>query len=114
MGASMKYFYGVLCVVGALLPYGMFVPWVMDNGINVGLLAAEAASTRIGVFAWLDVLVSGVVLIAFVLVEGARMRMKKLWLPILGTCVIGVSFGLPLFLLQRELHLERKKLLTTT
>ncbi len=106
----MKYFYGVLSVLGALLPYGMFVPWVMENGIDVSLLAAEAASTRIGAFAWLDVLVSGVVLIAFILVEGVRMRMKKLWLPILGTCAIGVSFGLPLFLLQRELHLESNKL----
>ncbi len=105
----MKYFYGVLCLLGAVLPYGMFVPWVIENGINISLFAAEAASTRIGAFAWLDVLVSGVVLIAFILVEGARMQMKKLWLPILGTCAVGVSFGLPLFLLQRELHVERNK-----
>lgn len=105
----MKYFYGVLCLLGALLPCGMFVPWVIENGINIRLFVAEAASTRIGAFAWLDVLVSGVVLIAFILVEGARMQMKKLWLPILGTCAVGVSFGLPLFLLQRELHVERNK-----
>jgi hypothetical protein len=105
----MKYFYGALCLLGALLPYGMFVPWVMENGLDVNLLVAEAASTRIGAFAWLDVLVSGVVLMAFILVEGSRMGMKKLWLPILGTCAIGVSLGLPLFLLQRELHLERNK-----
>jgi hypothetical protein len=105
----MKYFYGALCILGALLPYGMLVSWVIENGINISLLIAEATSTRIGAFAWLDVLVSGVVLIAFILAEGTRIRMKKLWLPILGTCAIGVSFGLPLFLLQRELHLERNK-----
>lgn len=105
----MKYFYGILCVAGVLLPYGMFVPWVIENGVNVSLLVSEAASTRIGAFAWSDVLVSGAVLIGFILVEGSRMRMKKLWLPILGTCAVGVSFGLPLFLLQRELHLEGRK-----
>ncbi len=105
----MKYLYGILCVLGALLPYGMFIPWVIENGVNVSLFVSEAASTRIGAFAWADVLVSGVVLIGFILVEGSRTRMKNLWLPIVGTCAIGVSFGLPLFLLQRELHLEGKK-----
>jgi hypothetical protein len=105
----MKYFYGTLCVFGAILPYGMFVPWVIDHGINVSLFITEAASTRIGAFAWIDLLVSGLVLIGFVLVEGSRVGMNKLWLPIMGTCAIGVSFGLPLFLLQRELHLERQK-----
>lgn len=105
----MKYFYGILCVLGALLPYGIFVPWIIENGVNVSLLISEATSTRIGAFAWADVIVSAVVLIGFILVEGSRMRMRKLWLPILGTCAIGVSFGLPLFLLQRELHLEGKK-----
>jgi len=104
-----KYFYGILCVLGALLPYGMFISWVLENGVNVSLLVSEAASTRIGAFAWLDVLLSGVVLIGFILVEGSRTRMKKLWLPILGTCAVGVSLGLPLFLLQRELHLEGKR-----
>jgi len=87
----------------------MFIPWVIENGVNVSLMVSEAASTRIGAFAWADVLVSGAVLIGFILVEGSRIRMKKLWLPILGTCAVGVSFGLPLFLLKRELHLEGKK-----
>lgn len=102
----MKYFYGILCVLGVLLPYGILVPWIIEHGFNISLLATEAISTRLGAFAWADALISGIVLIGFILVEGSRIRMKKLWLPILGTCVIGVSFGLPLFLLQRELHLE--------
>jgi hypothetical protein len=101
-----KYFYAVLCVLGLLLPYGIFVPWVMNNGINIGLLLTEATSTSIGAFAWADVIVSALALIGFILFEGKRLKMKMLWLPILGTCTVGVSFGLPLFLLQRELHLE--------
>ncbi|MFH2134189.1 MAG: DUF2834 domain-containing protein [Pseudomonadota bacterium] len=105
----MKYFYGIMCVLGLLFPYGVFVPWLVENGINIELFVSEAASTSIGAFAWTDVLVSGVVLIAFILTEGARQQMKRLWLPILGTCTVGVSLGLPLFLLLRELHLERSK-----
>lgn len=101
----MKYFYAALCILGLLLPYSVFVPWVMRNGIDIGLLLTEATSTSIGAFAWADVIVSALALIGFILFEGKRLRMKRLWLPILGTCTVGVSFGLPLFLLQRELHL---------
>ena len=33
--------------------------------------------------------------------------MTALWLAIAGTCVIGVSLGLPLFLLMREMEPRR-------
>jgi hypothetical protein len=32
--------------------------------------------------------------------------MKRIWLPVLGTLTVGVSLGLPLFLLMREMHRE--------
>jgi hypothetical protein len=38
--------------------------------------------------------------------EGKRLGMRLLWLPILGLCTVGVSFGLPLFLYLRERALE--------
>jgi hypothetical protein len=105
MRKTMKYVYAILCIIGVLFPYRLFMPWVAENGINVGLLIAEAISTNIGAFAWADVLVSAMALIAFIITEGTRQKMNRLWLPILGTCTVGVSLGLPLFLLQRELHL---------
>ncbi|MBU2498763.1 MAG: DUF2834 domain-containing protein [Proteobacteria bacterium] len=36
--------------------------------------------------------------------------MEKLWSSIVGTCVAGVSWGLPLFLLLREMDLDKKAL----
>ena len=38
--------------------------------------------------------------------EGKRLGMRLLWLPILGLCAVGVSFGFPLFLYLRERVLE--------
>ncbi|AEV39058.1 hypothetical protein PSE_4556 [Pseudovibrio sp. FO-BEG1] len=38
----MKYFYGVLCILGFLLPYGAFMPWLLENGPDLSLLLAEA------------------------------------------------------------------------
>ncbi|WP_223275650.1 DUF2834 domain-containing protein [Paenibacillus elgii] len=105
----LKYVYGILAVLGILLPYSQFIPWVSEHGPNLSLLIGEASQTRIGAFAWLDVAVSAVVLIAFIIYEGSRKGMKWLWVPIVGTVTVGVSLGLPLFLLQREIHLEKKR-----
>lgn len=103
----MKYFYGVLSVLGLALPYSQFIPWVVSNGLDLPLLFEAITNTRIGAFAWMDVLVTAIVLIGFILVEGTRKRMKHLWLPIAGTLLVGPSLGLPLFLLLRQLQLEK-------
>nr|WP_244725526.1 DUF2834 domain-containing protein [Paenibacillus mangrovi]MCJ8012697.1 DUF2834 domain-containing protein [Paenibacillus mangrovi] len=104
----MKYFYGILAVLGVVLPYSQFLPWIIQNGLDSSQLMREITQTRIGSFAWMDVLVSAIVLIGFILFEGKRRGMRFLWLPIVGTLVVGVSLGLPLFLLLREIHMERK------
>ena len=102
----MKRFYAVACVAGLVLPYWQFLPWVAEHGLDVSLLVREAAGARIAAFAWLDVLVSAVVLFGFMSVEGRRLQMTSLWLPALGTVTVGVSLGLPLFLLLRERQIE--------
>lgn len=107
----MKILYGVFALLGIVLPYSQLIPWVYEHGLRLPLLIEEAARTRIGSFAWLDVIVSVVVLLAFIRYEGKRigMKMSLCWVPILGTLTVGVSFGLPMFLLLRELHLEQTK-----
>jgi len=49
-----------------------------------------------------------IVLLSFIQSEGRRLRMRFLWLPMLGTVFVGVSLGLPLFLYLRQLELDRK------
>ncbi|MNV22300.1 hypothetical protein D3C71_1132660 [compost metagenome] len=103
----MKYFYGVLSFLGLVLPYSQFIPWVVRNGLDLTLLFEAITSSRIGAFAWMDVLVTAIVLMGFILLEGTRKKMKYLWLPIAGTLLVGPSLGLPLFLFLRQLHLEK-------
>jgi Terpene cyclase DEP1 len=94
--------YLLLALIGAIVPYARFVPWVAQHGLDPRLFVTELFSTRIGGFFGLDVLIAAVVLIVFIRREGARLQMKLLWLPIAATCLIGVSCGLPLFLFLRE------------
>ncbi|TXS94200.1 DUF2834 domain-containing protein [Parahaliea maris] len=103
----MRYVYGLLCILGTVLPYGALLPWLVENGPDIQLFLADAIRTGIGTFAWLDVMVSALVLLVFIWTEGLAKGMKHLWLPTLGTFTVGVSLGLPLFLLMRTVHLEK-------
>lgn len=49
-------------------------------------------------FGWLDVVASAIVLFVFILTDGVEREVGRLWLPITGKLIVGVSLGLPLFL----------------
>lgn len=103
-----KTIYLVFCVLGIVLPYSQFLPWVVaQQGVPPGLFLRELFANRIGAFFGMDVLVSAVVLIFFVRREGKLLGLRHLRLPIVGTLAVGVSFGFPLFLYLREDALER-------
>lgn len=45
----------------------------------------------------------------FILLEGFRLKMKRIWLYLFLTVFVAFAFGFPLFLFLRELHLKRLK-----
>ncbi|WP_433916137.1 DUF2834 domain-containing protein, partial [Vibrio vulnificus] len=92
----------VLTLLGILLPYGAFVPWLVSNGLDIGLLFREAVASPISIFAWLDVLVAAIALLGFIVVDGQRHKVKYRYFAVLGTLSVGVSFGLPLYLYLKE------------
>lgn len=44
----------------------------------------------------------------FILVEGLRLKMKRIWLYLFLTVFVAYAFGFPLFLFIRELFLKKK------
>jgi Terpene cyclase DEP1 len=68
-----KAIYLLLCFVGVLLPYWQFVPWVLEHGMNLPLFVRELFVNRISAFFGMDVLVSAVVLVAFMRIESGRL-----------------------------------------
>ena len=101
-----KSIYLLFCIVGTVVPYIEFIPFLRDHGFDLRLFLVELFSTRIGAFFGLDVVVSALVLLVLVFVEGRRSRVKHMWAPIAASLVVGVSLGLPLFLYLRESRLE--------
>jgi len=106
--SNMRFVYLLLCIAGSALPLAQFVPWLSVNGLNVPLLVQQATSSNIAAFAWADVLISGLATAVLICVEGRRLGMRHLWLP-LSSVLVGPSLALPLFLLLREQHFTNTK-----
>jgi hypothetical protein len=102
-----RHWYLGLCVLGTLLPYSQFIPFVREHGLDLQLFAEQLFINRVSGFFALDVIVSSLVLWVFVFQEGRRSGVCHLWAPIVANLAVGVSLGFPLFLYLREGRLER-------
>lgn len=97
-----KHLYFGLCIVGTVLPYSQFVPFLRQHGLDLRLFLDQLFANSVSGFFAMDVIVSSVVLWVLVFVEGRRAGVKHLWAPIAANLAVGVSLGLPLFLYMRE------------
>ncbi len=102
-----RYLFLGLCVVGLTLPNAAFWPWLATHGFAPRQFLTDLFANGVSSFFGLDVVLSAFALILFVELEGRRLGLRRRWLPIAATCLVGVSFGLPLFLYQRQVHLDR-------
>ncbi len=98
--------YLILCILGTILPYSQFVPFLVEHGLDLQLFFEQLFVNRISSFFGMDLIVSSLVLWVFVFWEGARLGMKNLWIYVASNLLVGVSLGLPLFLLMRQRKLE--------
>ena len=98
----MKTLYLTLFVAGCVLPLSQFVPWVLAHGVDPRLFVSELFANRISGFFGLDVIVSALVLLAWIADERRRRGLRGAWAPALATVLVGVSAGLPLLLLLRR------------
>ena len=99
---KLKNVYLILCVVGVLLPYWEFLPWLAANGLNLPLFFHELFANRVSAFFGMDVVVSAVALLVFVRSAKPRLEGVARWLPLIAVLCVGVSLALPLFLYLRE------------
>jgi len=109
-----KNIYLALCLLGIVLPYWQFVPWVIQNGLDMPLFFQQLFANRIGAFFGMDVVASAVTLMVFTRLENSNLGSGIRWLTLLAVLTVGVSLGLPLFLYLRELKLEEARSATKT
>ncbi len=91
----LRYIFLVLVVLGVVVPYMAFVPFVAEHGLDVRLLVEQASANRIAAFAWLDVVVSAIVLLTAAY-SRQFISLKQAGVVTVLTLAAGVSAGLPM------------------
>ena len=97
-----KTVYLVLCILGAVIPIAVFIPFALENGFDMGLFVREMFATRVASFLSADLILSSLALWAFIFFEVRNRTIRYWWLPILANLAVGLSLALPLFLFLRE------------
>lgn len=97
--------YLILWILGIVLPFSQFIPFLFAHGLDLNLFFEQLFTNRISRFFGMDVIVSILVLLTFVIWEGSRLKMNHLWIYLVSS-LLGVSCGLPLFLFMRQRKLE--------
>jgi hypothetical protein len=97
-----QHIYLILAVIGIILPMSQFIPAAAEGSFSVAGMAAEMTATRTVTGIALDFLVAVAAGFTFGLFEIRRLKIRRWWIPLIGTFFIGFSFGLPFFLHLRE------------
>lgn len=105
----MQWLYLTGALLGAALPLSYLARFLAEHGLDLPLLVRQLFQTNVSAFFGTDVIISGLVLLVFIFREGRRQRMQSLWVYTLSTLLVGVSLGLPLFLLFRERKLDTQR-----
>src|SRR5215208_4963331 len=82
-----------LCVLGLLVPNSLLLPWIVAHGPNPQRFAQDLFANGVSSFFGMDVVLSALALAAFVLIEGRRIGLTRRWVPLVATCIVGVSLG---------------------
>jgi hypothetical protein len=92
----------ILCVAGVILPFRYFLPWLQANDWDLAaMIDAWHVNDATSGLVW-DLTVAAVALTVWIVWESVKTRRWIGLLAIPATYGIGVSLGLPLYLLLRR------------
>jgi uncharacterized protein YhhL (DUF1145 family) len=103
----MQITYLILAIVGFILPYSQFIPFLVDHGLNLSLFWSQLFANQASSADTVDLFTSSFVFWVFLIKEGTKLRMKFLWIYVVVNLIIGLSCALPLFLAMRLSHLKK-------
>ncbi|MBE9047852.1 DUF2834 domain-containing protein [Pleurocapsales cyanobacterium LEGE 10410] len=97
----MQLTYLFLSIIGLVLPCWQLISFIYLNGLDFPLFWSQLFINQISSAFGLDLFVSSVVFWFFLFREGTRLQMKLLWIYVVLSLTVGLSFALPLFLGMR-------------
>lgn len=106
------YFYLLLSIIGGGLTFYLTVLGIIEHKGNFDSIEFIKSTWIDNYYAkslTLDFWVGTFAGTFFVIIEGFRLKMKRIWLYLFLTVFIAYAFGFPLFLFMRELHLRKQQ-----
>jgi hypothetical protein len=100
-----------LTVVGFVVPNVLLGIFIAEEGLDLGgyfsLWTDSTPSTQL----MLDLVIAALAFFVWAAHEGPRARIRRWWVSFPATLLVGLCFGLPLFLLMRERALKTSPVL---
>ncbi len=92
----------VLTVVGFLVPNALVVWFMARHGLDLGRYFSLWFDSLPTAQLFADLLIASLALFAWAAVDGPRRGLRLWWVCIPATLLVGLCFGLPLYLWMRE------------
>jgi hypothetical protein len=103
----LMWFYLICAIAGAIVPMYFIVQYIRTGQTFTPIVWLQAGlTTTLTKSITFDFLIGSTAITMWMIVEGVRLKMKRLWVYILFTFMIAWAFACPLFLFARERHLE--------
>jgi hypothetical protein len=99
--------YLLVAMVGGIVPWWALCGFLQQAEPTPARFLAAMFVNPVAAAVSLDLLISALLFLLWVYVEGLRLGMARLWWYLPATFLVGLSFGLPLFLYFRNRHLNR-------
>lgn len=108
---SRQYFYLLLAIVGGgFTYYFVMLETIARNGsFDVVEFVKSTWLSNYAKSLTLDFWTGAIAGTFFMLAEGSRLKMKKIWVYVVLTIFVAFAFGFPFFLFMRERYLQAQK-----
>lgn len=104
------YLYSGLAVLGFVVPNYIVIQTVIKYGTyDFSRLISDLDYSLYTQFIGADLAIAATTFIIFYILETRKSKIKNAWISLLGTFLVGVSFGFPLFLLIREINILKNQ-----
>lgn len=97
-----------LAVLGFLVPNAMVAVFFVEHGVDVSAYFSEWAESLPAAQLAADLVIAFVAFALWAAWEGRRIGMSGWWVALPASMLVGLCFGLPLFLFLRERRLSRR------
>ena len=108
----LKKFYLISAIVGAIAPWSFFAWFFAAEGIDTPLFIESLFGNGAAAGFAVDVLISAVVFLVWSYNDSKKLNLRRWWILLPATFLVGLSLALPLYFYMREDATEKANPLT--